>query len=58
MINSTTCQKIVLQEVAPHSTREEKPRQELKMYLSKRASYAMIKMRGNVLFLYDLMTFN
>jgi len=27
MNKSTTCQKIVLQEVAPHSKREEKPRQ-------------------------------
>jgi hypothetical protein len=45
--------KIVLQEVAPHSKREEKPRQELKRYLSKRASCVMIKMRGNVLSLYD-----
>jgi hypothetical protein len=35
MINSTTCQRIVLQEVAPHSKREEKPRQELKMSLSQ-----------------------
>jgi hypothetical protein len=29
-----------------------KPRQELKGYLSKRASCVMIKMRGNILFLY------
>jgi hypothetical protein len=43
MINSTICQKIVLQEVAPHSKREEKPRQELKSHSHKRASCVMIK---------------
>ena len=35
MINSTICQKIVLKEVAPHSKREEKPTQDLKMSLSQ-----------------------
>jgi hypothetical protein len=32
---STTCQKIVLQEVAPHSKREENQEQELEMSLSQ-----------------------
>jgi hypothetical protein len=36
MNKSTTCQKIVLQEVAPHSKREEKPRQELRNDISPR----------------------
>jgi hypothetical protein len=35
--------KIVLQEVAPHSKREEKPRQELKMSLSQESKFVMIK---------------
>jgi hypothetical protein len=35
MIKSTTCQKIVLQEVAPHSKREERQEQELEMSLSQ-----------------------
>jgi hypothetical protein len=45
MINSTTCQKIVLQEVAPHSKREEKPRQELEMSLSQESKLCYDKMR-------------
>jgi hypothetical protein len=46
MNKSTTCQKIVLQEVAPHSKREEKkPRQELRMYLSQESKLCYDKMR-------------
>jgi hypothetical protein len=45
MIKSTTCQKIVLQEVAPHSKREENQEQELEMSLSQESKLCYDKMR-------------
>jgi hypothetical protein len=39
MNKNTTCQTIAFQRVAPHSTREENPRQELKMYLSNESKF-------------------
>jgi hypothetical protein len=44
--------------VAPHSKREKNQEQELEMSLSQESKLCYDKMRGNVLYLYDLMTFN
>jgi hypothetical protein len=45
MNKSTTCQKIVLQEVAPHSKREENQEQELKVSLSQESKLCYDKMK-------------
>jgi hypothetical protein len=45
MNKSTPCQKIVFQEVAPHSKREENQEQELRMYLSQESKLCYHKMK-------------
>jgi hypothetical protein len=49
MNKSTTCQTIALQEVAPHSKREENQEQELRMYLSQESKLCYDKMNISLL---------
>jgi len=53
MNKNTTCQTIAFQDVAPHSKEIDNQEQELRGISQMRASYVMIKWRGNILYLYD-----